>query len=86
VPGGHADSFATSIALAPERVRVERVPPPSTAAPDLDDPSTDWSRVAPTGVVGDPTHASAELRERLWSRPVQRVAVIVERLAVEDIA
>lgn len=86
VPGGHADSFATSIALArhPELVRPDRVPAASAAAPDFNDADADWSLVATSGVVGDPTHASAELGERLWSRTVERVAAIVEQLAAED--
>jgi creatinine amidohydrolase len=88
VPGGHADSFATSITLArhPERARLDRVPPPSEATPDLDDPSADWSKVSPTGVVGDATHASAELGHALWARTVERAAEIVERLAAEPLS
>jgi creatinine amidohydrolase len=87
VPGGHADSFATSIALArhPERVRPDRVPAPSGAAPDFNDPDADWSLVTPSGVVGDPTHASAELGQRLWTRTIEQVAAIVEQLAAEEI-
>jgi len=87
VPGGHADSFATSIALARhrERVRPDRVPPPSGATPDFGDPAADWSLVSATGVVGDPTQASAELGERLWARTVEQAAEIVERLAAEAI-
>jgi creatinine amidohydrolase len=83
VPGGHADSFATSIALFrhPERVRPGRVPAAAGAAPDLSDPNADWSLVSPTGVVGDPTRASAELGARLWAETVERVAAIVEDVA-----
>jgi creatinine amidohydrolase len=83
VPGGHADSFATSIALFrhPERVRSGRVPAPNDGAPDLDDPAADWSEVSPTGVVGDATHASAELGAELWAQTVDRVAALVERVA-----
>lgn len=88
VPGGHADSFATSIALArhPERVRSDRVPPPSEATPDMGDPAADWSLVSPRGVVGDATRASAELGERLWERTVERVAEIVAGIADRSLA
>jgi creatinine amidohydrolase len=83
VPGGHADSFATSIALFrhPERVRPDRVPAAGEAGPDLSDPTADWSLVSPTGVVGDPTRASAELGARLWSETVERVAAMIEDVA-----
>jgi creatinine amidohydrolase len=83
VSGGHADSFATSIALLrhPERVRPDRVPAAGEGGPDLSDPDADWSLVSPTGVVGDPTQASAELGGRLWSETVERVAAIVEDIA-----
>jgi creatinine amidohydrolase len=88
VPGGHADSFATSIALFrhPERVRPDRVPPASGATPDFDDPRADWSLVSPTGVVGDPTHASAEVGAELWAATVERVADVVERVAASPVA
>ena len=83
VPGGHADSFATSIALArhPDRVRRVRIPAPSAAMPDLDDPAADWSLVSHTGVIGDPTHASAELGALLWERTVAQVAELVAAIA-----
>jgi creatinine amidohydrolase len=88
VPGGHADSFATSIALYrhPERVRPDRIPAARDAAPDLDDPNADWSLISPTGVVGDPNHASAERGAELWAATVERVADIVERIAAAPVA
>ena len=80
VPGGHADSFATSIALYrhPERVRTDRVPPPAPAAPGLDQAPADWSLAFPTGVVGDATRASAALGAELWERTVDRVTAMIE--------
>jgi creatinine amidohydrolase len=82
VPGGHADSFATSIALHrhPERVRPDRVPPPTPAAPSLDHAPADWSLAFPTGVVGDATRASAALGAQLWERTIDRVTAMIEAL------
>ncbi len=75
VPGGHADSFTTSIALHlwPEHVRLDRIPGPSPA-PDWDDPKLDFSAVSPSGVIGDPRHGSADLGRRLWEASVDSVA------------
>jgi creatinine amidohydrolase len=83
VPGGHADSFATSIALhlRPESVRVERISAPQQEPVDWDDPELDFARYSPTGVIGDPTHASAELGARLWSAVVEEVALVFEGIA-----
>jgi creatinine amidohydrolase len=41
---------------------------------DWDDPELDFSRYSTSGVVGDPTHASAALGRRLWKAVVERVA------------
>jgi creatinine amidohydrolase len=84
---GHADSFTTSIALLrhPERVRPDRIPCPTGVIPDFDDPEADWSLVVPTGVVGDPTRATAELGERLWARTVEQVVETVTRVAAEGV-
>src|SRR5918997_4015409 len=82
VPGGHADSFTTSVALYkhPECVRLDRVPPPSEGTPDFDDPNADWRLVSDSGVVGDATRASPELGKRLWNRTVERVTAILAAL------
>ena len=71
VPGGHADSFTTSIMLfrRPSLVRADRIPPPSRA-PDWDDPDLDFGAYSDSGVIGDARHASAELGERLWQASV----------------
>jgi creatinine amidohydrolase len=83
VPGGHADSFATSIALhlRPESVRRDRIVNPHHPPVDWGDPDLDFARYSATGVIGDPTHASAELGARLWEAMLDHVAGILRDLA-----
>lgn len=78
VATGHADSFATSIALylRPEAVRTDRIPPPELAEVDWSDPNLDFSSYSHSGVIGDATQASAQLGEKLWKEVVERVAQI----------
>ncbi len=73
VPGGHADSFATSICLhlRPDGVRVDRIMNPENQSINWDNPNLDFSRYSATGVIGDPTHASADLGRQLWHASVQ---------------
>lgn len=68
VPGGHADSFTTSICLylRPDDVRIDRIVNPGSKNVDWADVNLDFARYSATGVIGDPTHASAALGERLW--------------------
>jgi creatinine amidohydrolase len=79
VPGGHADSFTTSIALylRPEAVRIDLIPGPDGGDVDWTATDLDFSRYSRTGVVGDPTHASAELGARLWEEVVEEVALLL---------
>jgi creatinine amidohydrolase len=79
VPGGHADSFATSIALFrhPEHVRVDRVPETVSLEPAWDDPALDFARYSTTGVIGDARHASAALGEHLWEASIDAVADVL---------
>ena len=72
VDGGHAD---TSITLYkhPEDIRVDKIRNPLSAEPDWDDPDLDFSKYTTTGVIGDPTHASAELGKRLWNEVVKNL-------------
>ncbi len=79
VPGGHADSFTTSLALflRPEVVRTDRIAAPRCKPVNWRDPRLDLTRHTNTGVVGDPTHASAELGQRLWDATVQRAALLL---------
>jgi len=83
VPGGHADSFATSLALylRPEAVRIDRIPPPEIEAVDWDDPDLDFARYSPSGVIGDATRASRELGARVWEMVLERVALTFREVA-----
>ena len=82
VPGGHADSFTTSIALflRPESVRRDRIPKPHTASVNWDDPHLDFTKYSPTGVIGDPTRASAELGRELWEAVVEAAAITLKEI------
>src|SRR5262249_19312803 len=67
IAGGHADSFTTSMMLhlRPEAVRQDRIFNPESQEPEWDDPHLDFRRYSTTGVIGDPTHASAALGAQL---------------------
>ncbi len=73
VPGGHADSFATSICLYlhPNDVRVDRIINPGNQSFNWTDPNLDFSRYSATEVIGDPTHASTDLGRQLWHASVE---------------
>lgn len=83
VPGGHADSFTTSIALHrhPELVRTESIPTDVSAQPDWSEKHLDFTKVSSTGTVGDATHASAELGAQLWEACVASIASTFESIA-----
>jgi creatinine amidohydrolase len=78
VPGGHADSFTTSIMLArrPELVRSDRIPGPSRQ-PDWSDRDLDFGAYSGSGVIGDARYASREVGERLWRRSVDWLATFI---------
>ncbi len=80
VPGGHADSFTTSISLYkhPEKVRKKLIKNPNSKEPDWGNPKLDFSEYSQTGVIGDPTYASAELGEKLWDDTVNRLVQLFE--------
>ena len=80
---GHADSFTTSIMLylRPTAVRLHRIVNPQSQEPDWSDPQLDFARYSTTGVIGDPTHASAELGERLWEECVAVAAREIQAAA-----
>ncbi len=86
VPGGHADSFATSIALhlRPGSVRADQIVDPAHGEVDWQDPKIDFRRYSRTGVLGDPTHASAELGAKLWQAVVDEVAVALRSIAMDE--
>lgn len=83
IPVGHADSFTTSISLylRPESVRQERITNPHSTEVDWNDPNLDFARYSSTGVIGDPTHASAQLGQRLWEAVVEKAAQILQEAA-----
>lgn len=80
VPAGHADSFTTSICLylRPDAVRTDKIAVSTDQTPvNWDDPDLDFSRSSPSGVIGDPTHASAELGAALWDACVDAVVEVL---------
>ena len=85
IPGGHADSFATAIALhlRSNAVRVDKITKPQHDEVEWSDPNLDFSRYSSTGVIGDPTHASADLGEKLWDAVVEAVVLIMKSIAVK---
>jgi creatinine amidohydrolase len=82
-PGGHADSFGTSIAMycRPEAVRTEKISNPHSREVDWTDPGLDFSRYSETGVIGDPTEASAELGKELWEAVIAEIALMFKAIA-----
>ena len=83
VPGGHADSFTTSVMLhlRPEAVRRDRIVNPRHKAVNWEDPDLDFAAYSSTGVIGDPTHATAELGAKLWEAVVEEVAGTLQSIA-----
>ena len=79
IPSGHADSFATSVALylRPEAVRTELIADPQNEPVNWDDPNLDFAAISKSGVIGDPTHASAALGEQIWREAIKMVAAIL---------
>ncbi len=86
VPGGHADSFTTSIMLhlRPEAVRLDKIVDPQHASVNWEDPDIDFSSYSSTGVIGDPTHATAELGARLWEAVVDEAAASLRSIAEDS--
>ncbi|WBW96427.1 creatininase family protein [Oceanirhabdus sp. W0125-5] len=82
IEGGHSDSFTTSIGLYrhPEDIRVDKIVNPYSTEPEWNDPNLDFSKYSKTGVIGDPTHASAELGEKLWNEVVNKVVDMLNDL------
>jgi len=80
---------STSLALRPELVRMDRlqasVPRFSSRFLDFSNQrAVDWhahtARISPTGVMGDPTRASAEKGRRMWEVMVRNLVEFVEDL------
>ncbi|WP_342423054.1 creatininase family protein [Paenibacillus sp. FSL E2-0178] len=87
IPGGHADSFTTSLGLYkhPECIREELIENPGSTEPDWDDPGLDFTRYSATGVIGDPTHASEELGRKLWKGSVETIAAELQKIAAQAV-
>lgn len=82
IPGGHADSFTTSIGLykRPQNIRTELIANPYNREPDWDDPNLDFTKYSDTGVIGDPTHSSSDLGKKLWNETINQVIKIMTEL------
>jgi creatinine amidohydrolase len=63
----------------------ERASDSESTPVDWDDPHLDFARYSSTGVIGDPTHASAELGVRLWHAVVKDVALTLKEISEEEI-
>ena len=48
---------------------------------DWEDPELNFANYSSTGVIGDPTHACAELGSRLWDAVVNEVAETLRSIA-----
>jgi len=85
VPGGHADSFTTSILLhrRPNAVRTDRIPDQVSDEPDWADPHLDFSAVSSTGVIGSAAHASPDLGRALWRASVNAVADVLRQIETD---
>jgi len=87
VPGGHADSFATSISLylRPRAVRRDRILSPDNRPVDWEQPDLDFTSYSSTGVIGDPTKASRELGAQLWEATVEAAANAIREASFEQL-
>ena len=87
-PGGHADSFTTSMALhlCPEHVREDKIADPGCKPVDWDDPDLNFADYSPTGVVGTPIYAAAELGAKLWPKIVDWLADRLKECADAPVA
>jgi creatinine amidohydrolase len=74
--GGHADSFATSIALfrRPSCVRTDRIVDAASKPVDWDDPNLNFAKYSSTGVIGNAAYAKRSLGETLWHETIRAVA------------
>ena len=79
IPGGHADSFTTSIALhrRPRTVKSELIPSADSKDVDWDEAHLDFTKYSETGVIGDATKASAELGSSLWAEEISVMAKLI---------
>jgi creatinine amidohydrolase len=67
----------------PELVHKDKITNPHNSEVDWNDPDLDFSRYSSTGVIGDPTQASAELGKKLWEETIKDVVLIFNEAAGE---
>jgi creatinine amidohydrolase len=67
--------------LRPELVRTNHIVTPQDKPVNWADPKLDLSRHTNTGVIGDPTYATAELGQELWQATIAAVALILKDAA-----
>jgi creatinine amidohydrolase len=81
VPGGHADSLATSIRLhlSEQDVRLDKIRVPGLRPFGWDD-DLDFASISDTGVIGDPTQASARSGAKIWELCVSEGAELTRLL------
>lgn len=81
--GGHADSFATSIALylRPDHVRKDKIVDSGCKPVDWSAPNLNFADYSPNGVVGTPIYATAELGKTVWNEVVEHVADTFKKIA-----
>lgn len=82
IPGGHADSFTTSITMYkhPDKVREALITNSMSTEPKWDDPQLDFSQYSSNGVIGDPRYSSQELGEMLWHKTVKSVVNMLKEV------
>ncbi len=83
IPSGHADSFTTALSLflRPQGVRSDQIRNPHNTPVNWNDPHLDFAQYSSSGVIGDPTYATAELGARLWEDLVAVTAQLLRDLA-----
>jgi creatinine amidohydrolase len=67
----------------PEDVRRSEIPG-SSARPDWDEPQLDFTKYSTSGVIGDPSYASAELGSALWDVSVNELAEMLHQFAEQS--
>jgi creatinine amidohydrolase len=67
--------------MRPDSVRVDQISVPGSKPVDWNKPELDFSLYSTTGVIGDPTHASAELGAKLWRQAVHAMAAVINDTA-----
>ena len=64
-----------------ECARQDQIANPHSREVNWNDPRLDFAQYSAAGVIGDPTHASAELGKRLWEATVEVAAQLLKTCA-----